>query len=103
MATRTVNSTAYCINGIMANGKHTHEGAVAMAGVPFGTKFRVLTGPMRGHIYKVEDRPDQHTEFDIWMRHCSDAIAYGRRTIKIERVASHSADVEGSTDAGSQE
>jgi hypothetical protein len=83
---RTVESTAYCLKGTMANTKKTHAGVVAMAGVPFGTKYRILSGPMKGHVVTVEDRPDNKTQFDIWMADCHKAIQYGRHVIEIEAV-----------------
>jgi len=85
-AIRTVESTAYCLRGTMANGRRTHDGAVAMNGVPFGTRFRILSGPLRGKIVTVEDRIGSGSQFDIWMSSCSAARQYGRRTIRIEQL-----------------
>jgi hypothetical protein len=82
---RTVQSTAYCLTGVMANGQHTHRGAVAMNGVPLGSRWRDLS---TGAVYTVEDRIGHGSGFDIAMPgDCDTARAYGRRTITVERVA----------------
>lgn len=84
---RTVVSTAYCHTGRMASGKQTYDGAVAMNGVRFGTKYRILRGPLEGKVVTVEDRHRPgSTEFDFWMRRCDAAIRYGRRVIQIEAM-----------------
>lgn len=70
----------------MANGEYVHDGAVAMNGVPFGTRYRVLDGPMAGRVFTVKDRIGHSSEFDIWMESCNAALNYGRRTIHIEKV-----------------
>ena len=82
-----VESTAYCLNGYMANGQRTHTGAAAMNGVPLGTKFRVRSGPLQGSVLTVKDRVGYGSDFDIAMPDaCRQAYNYGRRTINIRRV-----------------
>ena len=49
-----------CPNAIKQNLK---VGQVAMAGVPFGTKVKVIE---TGLIYEVATRPDNKTDFDIF-------------------------------------
>lgn len=83
---RTVESTAYCFTGTMANGRPVQPGAAAMNGVPFGTQWRVLDGPYAGRVVTVMDRYGHGTEFDVWVSDCGAAKAYGRRTVTIERV-----------------
>lgn len=83
---RVVNSTAYCEQGRMASGKWVYDGAAAMNGIRFGTRFEILTGPLAGKIVVVEDRYGHSTEFDVWMESCADAIQYGRRRIEIQRA-----------------
>lgn len=83
---RQVDSTAYCEDGPMAGGKRTFEGAVAMNGVPFRTKFWIRSGPLKGKLAVVEDRIGCCSDFDIFMSSCSAARKYGRRTILIEEL-----------------
>jgi hypothetical protein len=69
----------------MANGRPAHRGAVAMNGVPFGTRFRVLDGPLAGAVLVVSDRIGSGSEFDVaFPGDCPRAIKYGRRTVRIE-------------------
>lgn len=70
----------------MANGRQTHDGAVAMNNVPFGTKWRILSGTLKGKVVTVEDRIGHGSEFDVWMSSCDAARKYGRQQISIERV-----------------
>jgi 3D (Asp-Asp-Asp) domain-containing protein len=82
-----VHSTAYCLEGRMANGQRAHDGAAAMNGVPLGARFRVKTGPLRGEVLTVKDRVGNGSEFDVAMPDdCSAAYRYGRRTVNIQRV-----------------
>ena len=82
-----VESTAYCLEGRMANGQPTYEGAAAMNGVPLGTKFRIKTGPLQGEVVVVKDRIGSGSEFDVAMPDdCSGAYRYGRRVVNIKRI-----------------
>ena len=81
---RTVSSTAYCLEGTMANGQRVYRGAVAMNGVPLGSKWQVIE---TGAVYTVADRIGHGSGFDIAMPgDCAAARAYGRRTITVRRV-----------------
>ena len=83
-----VESTAYCLEGRMANGQSAHSGAAAMNDVPLGTKFKMMTGPLRGEVLTVKDRVGNGSEFDVAMPdNCSAAYRYGRRTVNIQRVS----------------
>lgn len=82
---RSVNSTCYNLRGTMASGKRVYAGAVAMNGVPFGTRYEVLSGPAAGRVLTVEDRIGHGSQFDIWMS--SGCSSYGRRQITIRRVS----------------
>lgn len=85
---REVSSTAYCLTGTMASGKRVYSGAVAMNNVPFGTRYRVLTGPATGRVLTVEDRIGHSSDFDIaFPGDCESARKYGRRQIRVEVVA----------------
>lgn len=86
-AHRTVDSTAYCLTSRTADGGHGYVGSVAMNGQPFGSRWRVLTGPAAGRELVVTDRIGHGSSFDIWMPSCAAADAYGRHNITIERVA----------------
>jgi 3D (Asp-Asp-Asp) domain-containing protein len=77
---RRVASTAYCLKGHMADGQVVHSSAVAMNGVPLGSRFQVLE---TGVIYTVEDRIGSGSQFDIWMSSCAAAVQYGRRNITL--------------------
>ena len=70
----------------MADGNTVYYGAVAMNGVPFGTKYQILSGTEAGQVKTVEDRIGSGSEFDIWMGSCDQAIQYGRQQINIQRV-----------------
>jgi hypothetical protein len=83
-----VESTAYCLEGRMGNGQHAHDGAAAMNNVPLGTKFKVMTGPLRGEVLTVKDRIGNGSEFDVAMPDdCSAAYRYGRRMVNIKLVS----------------
>ena len=82
--TRTVSSTAYCLTGVMANGQRVYRGAVAMNGVPLGSRWQVAE---TGAVYVVADRIGHSSGFDIAMPgDCAGARAYGRREITVRRV-----------------
>lgn len=84
---RRVNSTAYCLTGTMANGRRVFHGAVAMNGVAFGTRWRILDGPLAGRVLTVADRIGHSSQFDVAMPgDCQAARRYGRRTVTIERL-----------------
>ena len=84
-----VESTAYCLDGYMANGQRAHTGAAAMNGVPLGTKFRIRSGPLGGEVVVVKDRVGYGSDFDIAMPdRCGAAYRYGRRVINIRRIES---------------
>jgi 3D (Asp-Asp-Asp) domain-containing protein len=79
-----VSSTAYCLTGVMANGQRVFRGAVAMNGVPLGSRWRVVE---TGEVFVVADRIGHGSGFDIAMPgDCDGARRYGRRTITVERV-----------------
>lgn len=70
----------------MANGRRVHQGAVAVNGVPFGTRYQVLSGPLAGNTYTVEDRIGHGTQFDVWTPSCATADRYGRHQIQVRRL-----------------
>lgn len=84
-ASRSVSSTAYCLKGRMANGQRVHNGAVASKILPRGSRWKVLSGSMRGRVFTVKDTGSK-AYFDIWMSSCRAARIYGRQRIQITRV-----------------
>lgn len=84
------NSTSYCLHSLTADGQRPQFRFIAMRGLPFGSKVRLL-GPRRKtffglrHFY-VHDRPDAYTELDFWTPSCSTATAWGRRSVSFEVV-----------------
>lgn len=84
VATRSVQSTAYCLTGSTANGGRPYSGSVAMNDVPMGSRWRVVE---TGQTYTVNDRIGHGSSFDIAMPgRCTDALNYGRRSLTVERV-----------------
>ncbi len=69
-----------------ADGTWCTEGVAAANNLPFGTKFRIpsLFGD---RIFTVHDRMANFGRVDIWMRHYSDAIKFGRRTATVQVLA----------------
>lgn len=80
---RRVSSTAYCLRSATANGERGYPGSAAMNGVPLGSWWRVNE---TGLVYRVNDRIGHGSGFDIWMPSCEAALAYGRRSVTVERV-----------------
>lgn len=73
-----VEATAYCLLGTMADGTYTRAGSVAHNGYALGTKLTI-----NDRRYIVRDRIGHGTTLDIWMPSCAQAIAWGRRTVKV--------------------
>ena len=82
--TGSLNSTAYCETGLMANGHHTHRGAVAANRWPLGTVLRVSDSPYGPGLFTVEDRYGWGTQLDFSMPgDCAGARAWGRRIVRV--------------------
>lgn len=87
MGSKTVNSTAYCLTGTMANGQRASWGSVAANGVPMGTRYAINSGPMAGLVVTVRDRIGHGSSLDIAMPgNCGAARSYGRRQISFSRL-----------------
>lgn len=80
----TIKATAYCLDGPMANGEETHDGAAAMRGMPLGASVAILDGPDAGRTLVVKDRTPRRGLLDIWMDDCREAVEHGVRQITIE-------------------
>ena len=72
---------------ITASGTFTREGVVASNYFPIGTKVR-FPDHFGDKVFRVEDRMNKRYNkvIDVWMEEKSDAIAYGRRTVRVEIV-----------------
>lgn len=80
-----LTSTAYCETGLMANGQHTHIGAVAANRWPIGTRLRVSDSPYGPGVFLVEDRYGWGTQLDFATPgDCARARAWGRRSVRVE-------------------
>jgi hypothetical protein len=85
-AALVMSSTAFCETSRMANGQPAYDGAVSSKVLPRGSSWRVLDGPMTGRVFLVADTGSLAL-FDISLPgRCAEAIAYGRRAIRIEEV-----------------
>jgi 3D (Asp-Asp-Asp) domain-containing protein len=83
-----IEATAYCLKGTMANGKQVHKGAISVDPrfIPLGTEGYIegigdviaedTGGKIRGNIV------------DIWMPTYEEAMAWGRRKVKLWIVES---------------
>jgi hypothetical protein len=69
----------------MANGRHTHRGAVAANRWPLGTVLRVSDSPYGPGLFTVEDRYGWGTQLDFATPgDCALARGWGRRTVRVE-------------------
>ncbi|MGH3058512.1 MAG: 3D domain-containing protein [Gaiellaceae bacterium] len=81
--TMTVSSTGYCLRGTTATGIPVGWGVVAVdpAVIPLGTSMSI---PGYGEGVAADTGPAvQGAEIDVWFPRCSQALAWGRRTITI--------------------
>lgn len=84
-ATGTLSSTAYCETGLMANGHHTHRGAVAANRWPLGTRLHVSDSPYGAGTFTVTDRIGHGSQLDFAIPgDCPAALRWGRRTVRVE-------------------
>jgi 3D (Asp-Asp-Asp) domain-containing protein len=77
----STTSTAYCLNGTMADGSWTRAGSAAHNGVALGTRIYVKPAVLGRRRWIVRDRIGWGTELDFWMPTCGQAVAYGRRVV----------------------
>jgi 3D (Asp-Asp-Asp) domain-containing protein len=83
----SVESTAYCLTGFMADGHRTRRGAVAANRWPLGTRLEVDSSPGVGSVVTVEDRIGYGSELDFALPgDCQAATSWGRRRVKVEVV-----------------
>src|SRR5262245_44475230 len=82
LATR---STAYCLQGRMADGTWVRAGSIAHNGFPLGTRVTVRPSPTGRRRYVVRDRIGWGTQLDFWLPSCAQALAWGRRTVHVRQ------------------
>jgi 3D (Asp-Asp-Asp) domain-containing protein len=84
-ASFAMESSAYCEGGTTASGQQTHDGVAASNRFPFGTRIRLLTGPLAGKVVEIQDRHAKRFTnlLDVFIQSCAAALEYGRRQIKV--------------------
>lgn len=76
-------STGYCLHGTMADGTYTRPGSIAHNGYPLGTHLTITPSPTGRRRFTVRDRIGWGTQLDFWTPTCAQAIAWGRRTVRV--------------------
>ncbi len=83
---QSFKATAYCLKGRTATGSSVRRGIVAADRrvLPLGTKIAVSAGSYSG-TYVVADTGGavRGRILDIWVPSCSEAMRFGRRTVKV--------------------
>jgi 3D (Asp-Asp-Asp) domain-containing protein len=77
------SSTAYCLQGTMADGSYTRPGSVAHNGYRLGTHLWISPSPTGRRRFVVRDRIGWGTQLDFWTPSCAAARAWGRRTVRV--------------------
>ena len=79
-------ATAYCLRGRTASGAMVRKGIVAADPkvLPLGSKITISAGQYSG-TYLVADTGGliKGKKIDIWISNCSEAIRFGKRSIKV--------------------
>lgn len=78
-------STAYCLNGRMADGTWTRPATIAHNGYPLGTRVTVWPSPTGRRRFVVRDRIGWGTQLDFWVSGCAQALRWGRRVVHVRR------------------
>jgi 3D (Asp-Asp-Asp) domain-containing protein len=78
-----LSSTSYCLNGTMADGTRTRHWSAAHNGLPLGTRVWIDPAVRGRHRWTVRDRIGWGTELDLWAPSCGQAVAYGRRVVRL--------------------
>ena len=83
---QSFKATAYCLKGRTASGGSVRRGIVAADTriLPLGTRINISAGAYSG-TYTVADTGGavRGRILDIWVPNCSEAIKFGRRSIKV--------------------
>ena len=78
-----VDSTSYCLRGRMADGTHTRHWSAAHNGLALGTRIWIDPAVRGRHRWTVRDRIGWGTQLDLWAPSCAQAVAYGRRSVRL--------------------
>jgi 3D (Asp-Asp-Asp) domain-containing protein len=91
---QSFRATAYCLKGRTATGNGVRRGIVAADTriLPLGTRINISAGSYSG-TYTVADTGGavKGRILDIWVPSCSEAIRFGRKTVKVSIVGKKSA------------
>ena len=83
---QSFKATAYCLKGRTASGGSVRRGIVAADTriLPLGTRINISAGAYSG-TYTVADTGGavRGRILDIWVPNCSEAVKFGRRSIKV--------------------
>lgn len=80
---RSFSATAYCLTGKMANGQKVHLGAIAADPRVLKLGTKVMIHGRGTYIVKDTGGAIKSNKIDIWFPSCSQARAFGRRTIQL--------------------
>lgn len=83
LATASVDTTSYCLQGRMADGSWVRPGSAAHNGLPLGTRITITPPAFGRRRWVVRDRIGWGTTLDLWAPSCSMSIAFGRRTVAL--------------------
>lgn len=90
---QSFKATAYCLKGRTASGGGVRRGIVAADTrvLPLGTRINISAGSYSG-TYTVADTGGavKGRKLDIWVPSCSEAVKFGRRSIKVSVVSKKS-------------
>jgi 3D (Asp-Asp-Asp) domain-containing protein len=91
---QSFRATAYCLKGRTATGGSVRRGIVAADTriLPLGTRITISAGSYSG-TYTVADTGGavRGRVLDIWVPSCSEAVRFGRKSIKVSVVGKKSA------------
>ncbi len=91
---QSYRATAYCLKGRTASGGSVRRGIVAADPriLPLGTRINISAGSYSG-TYTVADTGGsiKGRILDIWVPSCSEAIRFGRKSIKVSVIGKKSA------------
>ena len=91
---QSFRATAYCLKGRTATGGSVRRGIVAADPriLPLGTRINITAGSYSG-TYTVADTGGavRGRILDIWVPSCSEAVKFGRKSIKVSVVGKKSA------------
>ncbi len=94
LESQSFRATAYCLKGRTATGGSVRRGIVAADKriLPLGTRINISAGSYSG-TYTVADTGGsiKGRILDIWVPSCSEAVRFGRKTVKVSVIGRKSA------------